>query len=63
MKLNPNLLTFYMGEEIVTAVWIGSYQHPNGEEMVLLASIRPENMLHIPKKEAEALFAPPEILN
>jgi len=54
--VNGNWFTVMMDGESVTVCVIGCYENEEGEETALLAVIRPENMLHVPKRQLDYLF-------
>jgi len=52
-----DLFTVYMDGNIMTICVLGSYQEElSGEEMVILAVVSQDNMVHVPAEELSKLF-------
>lgn len=52
-----DLFTVYMDGNIMTICILGSYKEEySGEEMVILAVVNQENMVHIPANDLNMLF-------
>jgi len=52
-----DLFTVYMDGNIMTICVLGSYQEElSGEEMVILAVVSQDNMVHVPAEDLSKLF-------
>lgn len=52
-----DLFTVYMDGNVMTICVLGSYQEElSGEEMVILAVVSQDNMVHVPAEELSKLF-------
>lgn len=59
-----DLFTVYLEGTMMTVCVIASYKEEySGEEMVILAVINQDNMVHIPLEELEYLFPHSKYLN
>jgi hypothetical protein len=65
IKLNRgDLFTVYLDGTMMTVCVIASYQEEySGEEMVILAVISQDNMVHVPLEELDYLFPRSKYLN
>lgn len=59
MALNKgDILTVYVNGEMMTLCILGFYnEEASGEEMVILALINRDNLLHIPLENLESVFS------
>lgn len=59
MALNKgDILTVYVNGEVMTLCILGFYnEEASGEEMVILALINQDNLLHIPLENLESVFS------
>lgn len=59
-----DLFTVYMDGTIFTVCVIGSYQEDySGEEMVILAIVSQENLVHVPQHQLDIIFNRPKFLH
>jgi len=59
-----DLFTVYMDGNIMTICVLGSYMEEyTGEEMVILAVVSQENMIHIPADDLDMLFPHKKYIN
>jgi len=59
-----DLFTVYLDGTMMTVCVIASYQEEySGEEMVILAVISQDNMVHVPLEELDYLFPRSKYLN
>lgn len=59
-----NMFTVYMDGNMMTVCVIGSYKEEySGEEIVILAVINQENMVHVPLEDLDILFPRRKYLN
>ena len=59
-----DLFTVYMEGAMMTVCVIGSYKEEySGEEMVILAVVSQDNMVHVPKEELDMLFPRRKFMN
>ncbi|MEA1961304.1 MAG: hypothetical protein U9N81_08560 [Bacillota bacterium] len=59
-----DLFTVYMDGAMMTVCVVGSYtEEYSGEEMVILALVSQENMVHVPLEELDMLFPKKRYLN
>ncbi|HPF20491.1 MAG TPA: hypothetical protein PLC88_04055 [Syntrophomonas sp.] len=59
-----DLFTVYMEGAMMTVCVIASYQEEySGEEMVILAVINPDNLVHVSREELDYLFPRSKLLN
>lgn len=59
-----DLFTVYFNGAMTTVCVLGSYREEfSGEEMVVLALIKPDNLFHIPLDDLKILYAGRRIMN
>lgn len=59
-----DLFTVYLNGSTMTVCVLGFYSEEySGEEMVLLAVVGQENMVHVPLEDLEALFPQRKYIN
>lgn len=59
-----DLFTVFMNGAMMTICVIGSYtEEPSGEEVVVLALVSPENLIHIPLSDFNIIFTARKHLN
>lgn len=59
-----DLFTVYMDGNIMTICILGSYKEEySGEEMVILAVVNQENMVHVPANDLNMLFPNRKYIN
>ncbi len=59
-----DLFTVYLEGSMMTVCVIGSYKEEySGEEMVILAVVSQDNMVHVPLEELDALFPRRKFMN
>lgn len=59
-----DIYTVYLDGAVMTVCVLGSYvEELSGEEMVVLAIINQENMVHVPREDLDTLFPRKRYLN
>lgn len=59
-----DLFTVYIGGNMMTICVLGSYKEEyTGEEMVILAVVSQENMVHVPMEDLDMLFPQKKYVN
>jgi hypothetical protein len=58
-----DLFTVYLDGNAMTICVLGSYTEGSGVEMVILAVVGQENMVHVPIDDLNALFAKAKYIN
>ncbi len=56
--------TLHLDGDVLTVCVVGFYSEEySGEEMVILALVSPDNLVHVPMDDLEALFPKPRYIN
>lgn len=59
-----DLFTVYLDGSMMTVCVIGSYREEySGEEMVILAVVSQDNMIHVPREDLDMFFPHKKYLN
>ncbi|HZK44412.1 MAG TPA: hypothetical protein VFC73_09065 [Syntrophomonadaceae bacterium] len=59
-----DLFTVYLDDKIMTVCVLGFYNEEySGEEMVILAVVNQENLVHLPMDDLEAIFPQRKYMN